>query len=141
LERLIIPAIESGYYDYIIQDRGIMSGAIYAACCGNNKRYVDNLISFVTSPIIRLRPYVYDSVFVFHNQDGLNTALNAKDEFAGLGDAMESRGAEFHDQVNKRFRDACASPDHWSFVAKKMHSIDVHGKTTDDIVNRVVYMV
>ena len=34
LKKLIEPELESGYYDYIIQDRGMLSGFVYDLACG-----------------------------------------------------------------------------------------------------------
>lgn len=103
LEKLIRPAYASDEYDFIIQDRGILSGLIYAEACGikNSKQ----LTPFALGQSGIVDSYhLYDTTIIFtRNEHSLDVALNAKSEFEG-GDAMESRGDAFHSLVNEKFK-------------------------------------
>ncbi len=41
MEKLIKPALKD--YDFIIQDRGFLSGISYGKACGNNEEFILNL--------------------------------------------------------------------------------------------------
>jgi hypothetical protein len=104
---LIRPAYKSGLYDIIIQDRGILSGIIYANACGvdANQFTPCKLGQDGVADNARL----YDATIVLNRKKhSLEIATSVKDEF-GNGDAMESRGDEFHAFVNQQFQD-CTSP-------------------------------
>lgn len=133
LEKLILPAVQEESFDFILQDRGIMSGSIYAAVCGNSKRHVDTINAFVTSCMMQRQRTIYDHIFVFHNTNGLQLAISGKDEFGG-GDAMESRGDAFHEEVNRRYYLACQNPEEWSYFTNHITSVEVDGMTTNQIV-------
>ena len=104
LEKLIYPALTNDQCDYIIQDRGMASGIVYATCCGINEDFIHELNNMVFLFIKgKGLDHFYDHTFVM-KQDGLTVddAIAAKNEF-GNGDAVESRGIEFHTQVNALF--------------------------------------
>lgn len=134
LEKLILPALQDERFDFILQDRGIMSGSIYAAVCGNSKRHVDAVNSFVSSCMMQRQRMIYDHIFVFHNAKGLKLAVDGKNEF-GSGDAMESRGNEFHDEINRRYYMACQQTYNWTHLTNSITSIEVDGMTTEQIVS------
>jgi dTMP kinase len=134
LEKLILPAIESGEYDLIIQDRGILSGQIYGQACGNSKVDLERLNEYIHD-FSRSSEVRYDHIFVFHNLIGLRTAISCKDEF-GSGDAMESRGSDFHLFVQEKFTEYGGDPDDLTSWTVSHH--DVYTKTTDEIVSECV---
>ena len=100
LEQLVIPAIEE--YDYIIQDRGILSGLAYGAACGNDEDMLKHFADLVCQD--KNVNTLYNKV-VYLTGDinaGLKRALASKQEFEA-GDAMESRGNTFLQQVANNF--------------------------------------
>lgn len=95
LEKVILPALTE--VDYIVQDRGILSGLAYGSACGNDLDSLAFLADFVTQPADGiLGEGFYDSIIYLKGDTtaGLKKALEAKQEFA-TGDAMESRGNTF----------------------------------------------
>lgn len=105
LEKLIYPALNSGEYDYIIQDRGILSGLAYGTACGNEflslmdytKQVVSNKgASYGISGIANL----YDNIIILTGDvaKSLDTARNTSQEFEA-GDAMEAKDLSFHNEV------------------------------------------
>jgi dTMP kinase len=90
LERVIKPAINE--YDFIIQDRGILSGLAYGSACGNRLSDIWALVEFIQADSIN----EYDDVILLKGNvsKNLDRALQSKKEFAA-GDAMEARGANF----------------------------------------------
>lgn len=111
LERVIVPALKE--YDYIIQDRGILSGYAYGKGCGNSWQ---DLYSMACQNVdsanekhefFSLRPeLIYDKVIYLRGNalSGLAKAKSAKQEFE-TGDAMESRGNDFITNVSKNMED------------------------------------
>lgn len=103
IEKLIRPVYKSGLYDIILQDRGIMSGLIYAHACGVNA--TNFTPAALKQPGVVDSYHLYDLTIVFNREKhSLNIATSVKDEF-GSGDAMESRGDEFHTMVNAKFKE------------------------------------
>lgn len=131
LEKVIIPALTE--YDFIIQDRGILSGYAYGFACGNkfNDLYsmaCQNIDSAdENKDIISIKPeYIYDSVIYLRGDSlkGLQKAKNAKQEFE-TGDAMESRGDSFINNVSKNM-------DEMSYRFKTVR-IDVDDKNIEQV--------
>lgn len=137
MERLVKPAIESDEYDYIIQDRGILSGQIYAHVCGNSVEDINSLRRYILGDADKP---VYDHIIIFHNDNGLSVAVDAKDEFGG-GDAMESRGDAFHQKINQHYRDVITDYSKWGDLAYAASSIDVCGKTTHQIIAEIIFAI
>lgn len=103
IEKLIRPAYSSGLYDVILQDRGIMSGLIYAHACGVDATPFTPRYLGQAGVVDQF--HLYDLTIVFdRSKHSLDVAVNSKDEF-GSGDAMESRGDEFHSIVNAKFKE------------------------------------
>lgn len=104
LEKLIYPAIEENKYDFIIQDRGILSGLAYGTACGNDTGWLLGLAEAVSDTGEEELYDVYtDTVYLTGSTSaGLKRALAAKQEFEA-GDAMEARGNSFLDQVSENF--------------------------------------
>lgn len=98
IEKLIIPALTE--YDYIIQDRGILSGLSYGETCGNDPiflKYLDNQITAACDVKQIHNIYqLYNYVIYLHGniEESLNKSVASKKEFES-GDAMESKGLKF----------------------------------------------
>ena len=97
LEKVIYPAMNK--YDFIIQDRGILSGLCYAEACGHDIEWLEDMTCDVVGS--NYDPYMLydDIIYLKGNTDTcLQKALDVKKEFA-KGDAMEARGNEFMRKV------------------------------------------
>ena len=97
LQNVIKPALEK--YDFIIQDRGILSGLAYGTTCGNDVDWLNDLACRVNC-INDNYTKMYDKV-VYLTGDvskGLATAIKSKQEFEA-GDAMEAMGNDFMHRV------------------------------------------
>jgi dTMP kinase len=95
MEKVVLPA--ASQYDFIIQDRGILSGLAYGTACGNDVERLIGLSEFVTeSSRATFNDGLYDCIIYLKGDTsaGLKKAQQAKQEFAA-GDAMESRGNSF----------------------------------------------
>jgi dTMP kinase len=105
LEKVIRPALTK--YDFIIQDRGILSGLAYGEACGNDVDWLVALADQVSAPLTTHYNGFYDelytkTVYLDGNvSKGLDAALGAKKEFEA-GDAMESRGESFLESVKMK---------------------------------------
>jgi len=130
IEKLILPALTE--YDYIIQDRGILSGLAYGSACGNELQDISDLVRYVTTPAIgKLDVGFYDSIIYLKGDTsaGLKKALESKKEFAA-GDAMEAKGSSFlqkcshnMDEMSKSFNTAI---------------INVDNKNIDEVFNEIL---
>lgn len=123
IDKVILPALET--YDYIIQDRGILTGLCYGHACGNNHLFLSQLASEVCRNFRGDWHELYDKVVFLRNNAavGLARAKVAKQEFAA-GDAMEAKGAEFMLRVAKDMNEMVHAFPHCT--------IDVEGKTVDE---------
>lgn len=101
LEKLIVPALNE--YDYIIQDRGILSGYAYGEACGNEFSFLKTMAEAnVQHANLNNRefPYapenIYDRVIYLrgNSKKNLARAKTAKQEYVS-GDAMEDKGDTF----------------------------------------------
>lgn len=128
LERVIRPALDAGV-DFIIQDRGILSGMAYGTGCGNPPQFLASLTEYIvgTSGLVVEHPgHLYSDVVVLTGNVGANTerALASKQEFA-TGDAMESRGNDFLTKVSDNMRDMS--------VMFNSKTVNVDGKNIDEV--------
>ena len=128
LERVIKPALEANV-DFIIQDRGILSGMAYGTGCGNPPQFLATLSQYIvhTSGIEVAHPgHLYSDVVVLTGNVGSNTAraLASKQEFE-TGDAMESRGNDFLTNVSDNMRDMS--------VMFNSKTVNVDGKSIDEV--------
>ena len=100
LEKVIIPSF--GVYDYIIQDRGVLSGLAYGAAIGNSIEWLESLVSGICHGLWAAPYGMYDQVIVLERDiaKSLIAAGNSKAEFA-TGDIIEKRGVEFMQSVSK----------------------------------------
>jgi dTMP kinase len=101
LERLIVPGLDK--YDYIVQDRGILSGYAYGTSCGNDFLFLKALTSAlaISAGFDGFHPEkIYDDVVYLRgdSKKNLARAKTVKQEFA-QGDAMESRGDTFMEKT------------------------------------------
>lgn len=136
LERLVVPALTE--YDYIVQDRGILSGYAYASACGNDFKNIyamtcQNVDSADdNTDLLPVQPeHIYDQVVYLRGNvaDGLAKAKAAKQEYAA-GDAMESRGTGFLTEAGKAM-------DELSLRFKTVR-IDVDGKSKEVVHNEIL---
>lgn len=123
IEKVIIPALQE--YDFIIQDRGILSGLSYGHVCGNPHLLLAQLAYEVCRNAGRDWSELYDQVVYLKSDPskGLAVAKQSKQEFT-QGDAIEAKGNEFMVKVAK---------DMDGMVNAFPHCIiDVEGKSVDE---------
>ena len=118
LEKVIVPAFKE--YDYIVQDRGMLSGFSYGHACGNPMEDLVAISNYITDPVVgQLADGIYDSIIYLKGDTsvGLQKALQSKQEFAA-GDAMEAKGNSFMktvssnmDELSKGFNTRVVSVD------------------------------
>jgi dTMP kinase len=134
LERVIIPALSK--YDFIIQDRGVLSGYAYGTACGNHtedlKRLTEmNLTSADPSGFRLNHNSIYDAVVYLKGdvRKNLQKALLAKQEFT-TGDAMESRGNDFIQNVSR----------HMDIMSNGFNSIriDTNDRSIEEIHSAII---
>jgi dTMP kinase len=129
LDKLITPALET--YDYIVQDRGILSGFSYGTSCGNNTDDIINLSNYVCGDNINMNNLYDDIIYLKGNVGaGLTRALSSKKEFKA-GDAMESRGTTF-------LEDTSSNMDKFSNFFKNCHKVQVDDKNIDAVFNEIL---
>lgn len=89
-------------YDFIIQDRGYLSGLAYGMACGNTRDEIDSLLNYIYQDEVD----DYDLIIYLQGEveADLNRALDSKQEFEA-GDAMEGRGISFIKEVEGYFYD------------------------------------
>jgi dTMP kinase len=134
LERVIMPAMSQ--YDFIVQDRGLLTGYAYGFACGNRITDIENMSSMVVynsslSLDVANKESIYDSVIYLKGdvQKALHNAISSKKEFE-TGDAMEAKGAQFFENVSW-YMDILSD----NFNAVK---IDIDNKTIDEVHNEVL---
>lgn len=130
MHRVVLPAMDQ--YDFIIQDRGILSGLAYGEACGNSLVWLENLAEKAAYGTEKgdIFELYNDVIYLTGNiEKGLKTAQNAKQEFAA-GDAMESRGLSFMQQVSQNMNEASE----W-FNTKE---INVDGKGIDEVFAEIL---
>jgi len=132
LEQIIKPALNK--YDFIIQDRGILSGLAYGDACGNSIEWLQDLAECVSEPIT-LDPYsLYDAVIYLSGDvsNGLTKAKNAKQEFE-TGDAIEAKGSDFMHTVSLQMVKYAS----W-FNTK---TINVDGRNIDEVFDEIIQIL
>lgn len=136
LEQLVVPNLDK--YDFIIQDRGILSGYAYGTGCGNQYSFLRQLSTEVvdsadnnTNTFPAVTEKIYDQVVYLKgdSKKGLAKAKAAKQEYAA-GDAMESKGDSFMEQVSFNM-------DHMSESFNTVR-IDVDGKSIEEVHNEIL---
>jgi dTMP kinase len=132
LEKVIVPALSE--YDFIIQDRGILSGYAYGQSCGNDISFLRYIATSVVDAanehdLASFDPVterIYDKVVYLRgdSKKGLARATSSKKEFAA-GDAIEAKGNAFMQQTS-------ANMDEHSRLFNTC-TIEVDGKTIDEV--------
>lgn len=113
LEKLIYPGIDE--YDFIIQDRGILSGLCYGDACGNIFENLEDFNTIAMFSVDGAKEFtntkdsiydLYDDVLLLEGdvKKGLETAKSCKQEFEA-GDAMESQNDDFYNKVASNFKE------------------------------------
>jgi dTMP kinase len=130
VEQVIKPALDE--YDFIIQDRGILSGLAYGEGCGNNIEWLNQLAEVVSRPLVNNPFTLYDdTIYLTGNVlKGLETALNSKQEFEA-GDAMEQKGNEFILRVSENMKQM-------SQKFSNVHEINVDNKNIDEVFSEMI---
>lgn len=129
INKVIFPAI--GQYDFIVQDRGILSGTAYGVACDNSLEYITYLSNQAIGEEGQKRGIniynLYDHVVIFKGniKKGLERAKSAKQEFQ-QGDAMENRGVSFLEKVNQNFNSQKS-------LFQKVSEIETEGKSIEEI--------
>lgn len=130
MEKLVLPALYN--YDFIIQDRGILSGLAYGTACGNDTRFLNQLIDDImpiddyTGQTVEYERVVY---LRGDSKKGLARAKTAKQEFAA-GDAIEAKGDDFMTQVSKNM----------DYMSESFNTvrIDVDGKSIEEVHQEIL---
>jgi len=131
MEKVIIPALPE--YDFIIQDRGILSGLAYGTACGNDVEMLSILANYVTQPALSsLVDGVYDSIIYLKGDTsaGLKKALQSKQEFAA-GDAIEAKGNSFMQTVSSNMDDMSQ--------AFNTRVVSVDGKNIEEVFSEILH--
>lgn len=130
LERVVKPALDK--YDFIVQDRGVLSGLSYGEACDNKLEWLQELADHVSEQALGL---FYDELYtdvVYLTGDvrkGLALAQSSKKEFEA-GDAIEMKGVSFMEKVNQNMLEYSE----W-FNAK---AVSVDGKNIDQVFNEIL---
>lgn len=137
-ENVIVRALDT--YDFILQDRSILSGLCYGSACGNEKEWLIQLVS-VVSETVRTKKKVcihalYDRVVYLHGDVAmcLKRAKQAKTEFIdqksdgiNQGDFIERQGIDYMSQVRDYFNEF--NKEYQAEMKDRFISIDVNHKT------------
>lgn len=129
VDKVVLPALQE--YDFIIQDRGILSGVAYGHACGNSHLFLSQLAAEVCRNFDGHWHDLYDKVIYLRVDPavGLLSAQKAKQEFAA-GDAIEAKGSEFMRQVRNDMDEMVHAFPHCT--------IDMEGKAVDENFNEIL---
>jgi dTMP kinase len=136
IKNVILPAMPK--YDFILQDRGILSGYAYGEACGNDidlLRTLSNTIVDESDPNSVFFPpsaeRIYDKVIYLKGnvESGLTRAFSSKKEFE-TGDVIESRGNCFMQQVASNM----------DYMSNRFNTvqINVDNKSINDVHNDII---
>lgn len=134
MEKVVGPALEQ--YDFIIQDRGLLSGFAYGLACGNEENLLWQLAGAATGRHYRQDILgVYDNIIMLRldTQEGLNRA-STKKEFAA-GDAIEAKGVSFMDKVKDNFEYFLNT---FPLSDNRVTEVDITGKTIPEVTQEIV---
>ena len=130
LDKIVVPALLE--CDFVIQDRGILSGLAYESACGNDLDRLISLSEYVTENArMFLDDGIYDDIIYLKGDTsaGLKKALSAKKEFAA-GDAMEAKGDSFLQTVSSNMDELSQS--------FNTTTIEVDGKGIDEVFSEIL---
>jgi thymidylate kinase/HD superfamily phosphodiesterase len=130
-EKLIYPAMY--VYNYIIQDRGVLSGLAYGYTCGNDIKELNELACSITKKSSIEEVYqIYDKIIVLTGDvnNHLEKAKACKQEFKA-GDVIEEKGINFISNTNDKLIE----------LAKNFNSeiIEVDGKNIDEVASLIIF--
>jgi thymidylate kinase len=127
LQKIVKKALPT--HDYVIQDRGVLSGLSYGKASGveTDFMYEKNTLSVGEAGLGSDWTQCYDKIIILQGNvaSGLKRAQSAKQEFES-GDVMEKRGTTFLDQVNDNFN-------YFSQMVSNVGKIVVDGKTIEEV--------
>lgn len=100
IENTIKPAL--GKYDYIIQDRGVMSSIAYGMACGFDYEWLKDINNKTTNSDDSIN--IYDHTIYLQGDvlKSLSNAIDCKKEFND-GDIIESMGNDYMKKVEANF--------------------------------------
>ncbi len=105
VEKLILESLDK--YDYIIQDRGVLSNFAYGNACGNSIKMISDINMINIAALKGRNNYydLYDKVILLKGDpiNSLNRAANSKKEFE-QGDALEAKGTDFMKVVGENMQ-------------------------------------
>jgi|SRR5271166_2779485 len=129
IEKVVIPALSE--YDYIIQDRGILSGMAYGHVCGNSHWFLNQLAGEVCHSADCSWHDLYDKVIYLKSDPvrGLARAKKAKQEFVA-GDAIEAKGNDFMLHVAKNMDEMVMAFPHCT--------INMEGKSVEENLKEIL---
>lgn len=130
LEKVIYPNLEN--YDFIIQDRGMLSGLAYGVACGNSKQWIEGLLQHVVDELKETTIYeLYDDIIYLQGDvgSGLNKAKTAKQEFKS-GDAIEAKGLSF-------MQTTATNMANFATDFKNVKYINVDGKSIEEVSSAI----
>lgn len=130
LEHVVKPAL--GNYDFVIQDRGILSGLAYGEACGNDIDFLETLSSRVSETLTDNFYFLYDNTIYLTGDvsKGLEVARTSKQEFE-QGDAIEAKGNAFMEQVSRNMTEMSQS-------FSNVDIINVDGKGIDEVFSEIL---
>lgn len=116
-------------YDYVVQDRGILSGICYGLSNGLDLTFMESLNNTIVKSFFAKKDMfsLYDQIIILDGNvaNGLKRALSSKKEFED-GDVMENKGSSFLKTVSDNF-----SKNKVNF--KNVANISVDNKSIDDV--------
>lgn len=133
LEKVVAPALHT--YDYVIQDRGILSGLSYGEAGGVDVEFMNtmNQQSVQNSGISNTWEKCYDQIIILQGNvaGGLKRAQSAKKEFS-TDDVMEKRGVSYLEKVNENFNK------HSKNFTNDVLKIKVDDKSIDEVADEIL---
>ena len=134
-EKVVNPSM--GKYDYVIQDRGILSAVAYGMACKNSRKLLFKLSRFAigkkSNRKMYRKHYSHIILLVGDPVKNLVRAQSAKKEFKN-GDAMEAQGGDFMIKVQKNFLK----------IAKKFKNVTkiyIDGKSREEILAEILVAI
>jgi dTMP kinase len=130
LHKVIAPALYE--YDFVLQDRGILSGLGYGEICGNDINWLIDMADRISLSALDVHfNKVYDGIFFMIGdvEQGLMRARGSKQEFS-TGDAIENKGVHFMKNVYKSmYRNSEAFPTTY---------ISIDNKSIDEVSKEII---
>lgn len=134
LHNVVLPALEKG--QYVISDRGILSGIAYELAIGIPRTTLDTLFRITTTDTLNKlnRECIYDMVIILEGDiEECLTRAARKKEFI-QGDAIESRGSTFMNCAQSNMKELCAQ----KYFPCPMIVINTTGKNIQQIHSEIM---